>query len=673
LCGLTGFIRSQPDRIFDPGHIAKTMADQLLHRGPDGGGTWVEDNVALAHRRLAILDLSPAGDQPMLSGCGRYAMVFNGEIYNHLNLRGELATSGHHINWRGHSDTETLIEAIACWGLHQALVKTAGMFALAVWDRSTKTIQLARDRLGEKPLYYGWAGTDFVFASELKALQRYPSFKPAVSRNALVEYVRFGYVPAPFSIWEGVFKLEPGCMLTLKPAAVTAIPIGPPRPETVAGPLSIERYWALDDVVANGRTNLFTDEAEALSELENVLQAAIKRQMISDVPLGAFLSGGVDSSTIVALMQAQSTARVRTFTVGFEEASFDEATDARAVAAYLGTEHKELYVTDADARAIIPKLPTYYDEPFADSSQIPTFLVCQAARQKVTVALSGDGGDELFGGYNRYLWGPRLWNKLSLLGGPSHKALAAMLSVVPIQGWDIVETGLNAVRPGSSGIRRLGEKAQKLAHTLETAKDLDGVYLSLVSIWSDPTELMTCSGHETCPPLDALKSRKQDCIGAERMMYLDAMTYLPDDILCKVDRAAMAVSFETRVPFLDPDVVEVVWRLPPDMKIRGDHTKWALRQILYKHVPKHLIDRPKTGFSIPLGTWLRGPLRNWAEELIDPARLKAEGFFKAGPIQQVWQQHLSGRYDWGARLWTILMFQAWLENNRTAQTIARPS
>ena len=606
----------------------------------------------------------------MHSASGRFVMTFNGEIYNHLALRAELQGVG----WRGHSDTETLLAGFEAWGIDATLQKTVGMFAIALWDTQTKTLTLARDRFGEKPLYYGWVGSDakaaFVFGSELKALRAYPGFANPVSREALALYMRFTYVPAPHSIYQNIFKLEPGCMLTVS-GGVPAAPNAPLRPPATLGGLTLYRWWALADVVTAGATNQIADEAHALQALEQRLTDAVQLQSLADVPLGAFLSGGVDSSTIVALMQQQSTRPVKTFTVGFEEAGFDESPHARAVAQHLGTDHSELFVTAAEAQAVIPSLPAMYDEPFADSSQIPTHLVCKAARQQVTVALSGDAGDELFGGYNRYFWGPRIWNRLAWLPYPVRQALGAAMRSVPVAGWDALSQPVNGLLPGSKGIAQVGDKAHKLAARLRGVRNMDDLYLSLVSEWQDPASVVRGEGGGTVvEPPSLLADPLPQCgvTGAAdsplRMMYRDSTTYLPDDILCKVDRAAMATSLETRVPFLDHRVAELAWQLPLHMKIRGNEGKWALRQVLYKYVPRELIERPKAGFGIPVGQWLRGPLRDWAESLLAENRLQAEGFFYPAPIRTKWAEHLSGQRDHTASLWAVLMFQAWLEKER---------
>jgi asparagine synthase (glutamine-hydrolysing) len=684
MCGITGFweVPSRPEKELN--EMARAMANTIAHRGPDDLGAWSdqEAGIALGHRRLSIIDLSPAGHQPMTSSTGRFVIAFNGEIYNHLELRTELNNSsnsnafpglaGPALKWRGHSDTETLLAAFERWGVAVTLSKTVGMFAIVLWDAHQRTLHLARDRFGEKPLYYGWTGSGdastFVFGSELKSLCAFPSFVNPVCREALAQYMRFMYVPAPRSIYQGIYKLEPGCLLSIKGAAPMAAPSQPLRPPAIYQSMTLSRWWSLGDVVQFGTHNPITDEVDAVDALEQHLYDAVKMQSLADVPLGAFLSGGVDSSAIVALMQQQATCPVKTFTVGFEESGFDEAPYARAVAKHLGTDHTEMFVTAAEAQEVIAQLPSMYDEPFADSSQIPTHLVCRAAREHVTVALSGDAGDELFGGYNRYFWGPRIWSKLAWLPYPIRHALGAAIKTVPVVVWDALNLPVNTLLPNSQGIVNAGDKAHKLAARLSGVRDLDDLYTSLVSEWQDPAQVVRgdngCSVLEPSSQLnDGLP--KGDLTGVAnsplRMMYRDSMTYLPDDILCKVDRAAMASSLETRVPFLDHRVAELAWQLPLGMKIMNGQGKWPLRQVLYRHVPRELIDRPKAGFGIPVGQWLRGPLRPWAENLLDQNRLNFEGYFYSEPIRKKWAEHLSGRRDHTASLWAVLMFQAWLQ------------
>lgn len=645
------------------------MATALRHRGPDDAGTWVDGDagIALGHRRLSILDLSSAGHQPMVSASGRYVVVLNGEIYNHLELRSELEMGGTGPAWRGHSDTETLLAAVERWGLEATLVRAVGMFAIALWDRRDRVLELARDRFGEKPLYYGWVGSRFTFSSELKGIRALPGFANPVSREALTQFLRFSYVPAPRTIHDGLYKLEPGCIMTLDGPPPASPPSRPLRPGTTNCRISVRRWWKLADTVEAGARNPIRDEGEALEALTARLRAAVKAQCISDVSVGAFLSGGVDSSTIVALLQEQTSRPVKTFTVGFEEPAYDESGYARAVAKHLGTDHAEIVVTTAETQEVIPALQRMYDEPFADSSQIPTHAVCRVARQHATVALSGDAGDELFGGYNRYFWGPRIWRKVAWLPYPVRRALGAAITAIPPRAWDAVASVPNSVLTSSSRLAQIGDKAHRLAVRLGKVRDLDDLYLSLVSEWQQPEELVVAPGLPLREPPSLLADPLPGSgveTGQLRMMYRDAMTYLPDDILCKVDRAAMAVGLEVRVPFLDHRVAEVAWRLPISMRIRGSTGKWALRKILYQRVPPTLIERPKAGFAVPVGQWIRNPLRDWAESLLDAGRLASEGFFDPRPIRQAWHQHLAGRRDWTARLWTVLMFQAWLEATR---------
>ncbi len=652
MCGLTGFWQPGNFSADAAQAVAVKMAGRIAHRGPDDAGVWVDESagIALAHRRLSILDLSPAGHQPMVSASGRYVMAFNGEIYNHMALRRELEgvdcrASLAMTGWRGHSDTETLLAGFEAWGIEATLKRTAGMFAIALWDREERILTLARDRIGEKPLFYGWVRSAFVFSSELKALRAYPGFDNPVSRDALALYLQHCAVAAPYSIYQDIFKLEPGCVLSVSATGLAD--------KTV----QINSYWRFTDAVRRGLAAPIQSETEAVAALESALREAVALQAVADVPLGAFLSGGVDSSAIVALMQAQSSRPVQTFTVGFDEAGFDESPHALAVARHLGTEHHALRVTAADARSVIPLLPAMYDEPVADNSQIPTHLVCKAARLHVTVALSGDAGDELFGGYNRYFWGRKVWNHLGWMPPVLRQGLGAGIQQIPVAAWDALGRALS----GAHGVARLGDKAHKLAHRLKTVQSLDDLYRSLVTEWSQAVNVV-CGASRLPTRLDDASLAVGVPEAEHRMMLWDTLTYLPDDILTKVDRAAMSVSLETRAPFLDHRVVELAWRLPLHMKIRHGEGKWALRQVLYKYVPRELVERPKAGFGIPVGQWLRGPLRKWAEGLLDEARLQREGYFNPAPIRRVWQEHLSGRHDWTPRLWSVLMFQAWLES-----------
>ena len=659
MCGITGWL--WPHVPAGPERLIREMTDSLSHRGPDDQGTWLdrEGGVALGHRRLAVLDLTPAGHQPMLSASGRYALVFNGEIYNHRELRRQLEDEkAGALSWRGHSDTESLLAAVDRWGLDATLPRLRGMFALALWDRKERELCLARDRLGEKPLYYGWCGGGFAFASELKALKRLPGFSNPVSRDVLCLYLRHACVPAPYSIHEDIYKLEPGCVLRVRQGGSHAAPAGPAAVWAGTADLRMTRFWSLKTQAQEGQAASVQAESQGLRDLEAALVNAVGLQSVADVPLGVFLSGGVDSSLVAALMQRHAGRQVRTFTIGFREEGYDEAGYARAVARHLGTRHTELYVSPEEAMEVIPRLPDIYDEPFADSSQIPTCLVARLTRGHVTVALSGDGADELFGGYNRYLWAPGIWRRFSAMPRWLRQGLARAMVTAP--------RGLNAQGGlGKALFRRLpvvraGEQLQKLGRVLTGASDLDGLYMNMVSQWRAPGDIVI-HGREPATLLSR-KAHWPDLEDAEsRMMYLDAMTYLPDDILCKVDRAAMAVGLETRAPFLDHGVVEQAWRLPLNMKIRDGQGKWALRQILYQYVPSELMDRPKQGFGVPLGQWLRGPLRDWAESLIGAARLQEEGYFRVEPVRRAWEQHLTGKRNHEHALWPVLMFQAWLD------------
>jgi asparagine synthase (glutamine-hydrolysing) len=590
----------------------------------------------------------------MSSGSGRYVIVFNGEIYNHLDLREELEDTQRAPFWRGSSDTETLMAGFDAWGIQATIERAVGMFAFAVWDRQECQLTLARDRIGEKPLYYGWQGQGdeaaFVFGSELKGLREHPAFENNVDRGALTLQIRHGCVPAPYSIFEGIYKLEPGKMLTV------SLERREPR---------IWAYWSGVEAAVNGAARGFAGTAEdAVEELEHLLSDAIRQQMLSDVPLGAFLSGGVDSSTIVALMQKQSSRPVKTFTIGFNESDFDEAKLAKAVSAHLGTEHTELYVTAREALDVIPRLPELYDEPFADSSQIPTFLVSQLARQHVTVSLSGDAGDELFCGYQRYRTAPDMWDKMTVLPASLRKLAASGIVGISPKRWNSMAGLMEPILPSSLRGVKVGDKLHKGAQLL-SCQSRDEVYLHLMSQWNDPAALVI-GGHQPPTLMTGNAPAFTGLDDVQRMMALDMITYLPDDILTKVDRAAMGVSLETRVPFLDHRVVEFAWRLPQSMKVRDGQTKWALRQVLYRHVPRAMIERPKQGFGVPITHWLRGELRDWAEALLDESRLRREGFFDPEMVRAKWQQHLSGEQNWHRQLWNVLMFQQWLEHQNAS-------
>jgi len=625
--------------------VCAAMAGALTHRGPDDFGYWFERDVGvgMGHRRLSIVDLSPAGHQPMGSASGRYQITLNGEIYNHAALRADLESSGAAPAWRGHSDTETLLAAIESWGLRRALEHSVGMFALALWDRKHRRLSLARDRAGEKPLYYGKAGRAFLYGSELKALQAYPDFDAQIDRGCLALFLRHNYVPEPRSIYVGIQRVPAGTILEVDEFGR----YGEPGP-----------YWSLAALADTVPTARFAgSDEDAVETLERVLGEAVGLQMVADVPLGAFLSGGIDSSLIVALMQQRSARRVRTFTIGFSEPEYDESHHARAVAQHLGTEHTELIVTPTEAMAVIPRLATIYDEPFADSSQIPTYLVAQLARQHVTVSLSGDAGDELFGGYNRYTWAKRLSDTMNFLG-PFRSVAARSIRTLSPETWTRLHGVGSRFMPRRWRETRAGDKLHRVADLLECSPA--EMYRALISHWPAPADLVVGS-REPESRLTEIMARSSKRRFEEDMMYWDFLTYLPGDILIKVDRAAMAVSLEARVPMLDHRVIEFAWSLPLRMRVRAGTGKWLLKELLSRYVPRTLTDRPKTGFGIPIDSWLRGPLRDWADSLLDESRLRSEGFLNPGPIRQKWLEHVSGRRNWAYWLWDVIMFQTWHE------------
>ncbi|WP_316167196.1 MULTISPECIES: asparagine synthase (glutamine-hydrolyzing) [unclassified Bradyrhizobium] len=649
MCGIVGLFRPRGANESVLGGCAGRMTEALAHRGPDAWGLSIlaEAGIAFGHRRLSILDLSEAGAQPMRSSCGRYTITFNGEIYNHLEIRDDLEACGVAPNWRGHSDTETLLAAIRQWGVQPALERLVGMFAFALWDAGARCLILARDRFGEKPLFYGWSGADLVFGSELKALAAHPSWAPALDRAALTAFMRFSCVPAPATIWTGIRKLPPASYVGFPADAA---------PGTWFEP---QLYWSLRHHVVAAQGDRISGESEAIERLEQLLSKAVKRQCLSDVPLGAFLSGGVDSSTIVALMQAQASRPVRTFSIGFAEGGYNEAEDARRVAQHLGTDHTELYVDARTAMDVVPKLPRIYDEPFADSSQIPTHLVAQLARQHVTVALSGDAGDELFGGYNRHVWGGGLQARLGLLPMPLRRAIGAALGALAPEPADTILNALQPVLPARWKVRHAGDQVAKLGRII-AADGLDALYRTLSSIDQDPAATVMGGAERPSWAENEMQLTAQ-LDPLDRMTLADALSYLSDDILQKLDRAAMAVALETRVPFLDKDVVEFSTRVPPRMKVRDGRGKWLVRQVLYRHVPAEMIDRPKTGFSIPLDTWLRGPLKSWAADLLSPARLKRQGLFDPIRVTRMFDEHLSRRHNHSYWLWNVLMAEAWYD------------
>jgi asparagine synthase (glutamine-hydrolysing) len=649
VCGIAGVIDPQ-SALADPADVVTRMTTRLKHRGPDDHGLWLSPDrrVVLGHRRLSIIDLSASGHQPMMSASGRFTIVFNGEIYNFKEIRARLTEHGQ--QFRGHSDTEVLLAAIEQWGLSRALELSVGMFAFALWDAVKGELHLVRDRVGKKPLYFGVVGSCLVFSSELKALRALPGARPEIDRRSLALYCRLGYVPAPYTILAGIEKVRAACIVTvrLRSQGFEIVRAAP--------------YWSPPNAQADEGRRRETSDGEAVDELARLLGQAVGVRLIADVPLGAFLSGGVDSSTVVSLMQAQSAARVKTFSIGFEERGFDEAPAARAVAGHLGTEHTELYVSPTEARDVIPLLPSMYDEPFADSSQIPTFLISRLARSQVTVSLSGDGGDELFGGYNRYLWGERIWSRSRWIPAGARGAIGrAMGRLSP----DTIESLAGAVLSWLPTRYRFVNPVDKLYKFADAfgARSCDDMYRVLASHWVQPSQVVL-GGTE--PEIPALDGRWDSDDFVQRMMLMDLVIYLPDDILVKLDRASMAVSLEGRVPLLDHRVIEFALGLPLDRKIRNGEGKWILRQVLYRYVPESLVDRPKTGFSIPIDAWLRGPLREWANELLQPRELRAQGYLNAEEVARKWEDHSTGRRQWAAQLWDVLMFQIWLREYSSA-------
>ncbi|PRA58945.1 MULTISPECIES: asparagine synthase (glutamine-hydrolyzing) [Pseudomonas] len=646
MCGIAGFWHPNSQGRYDGLTTLTRMTNAILRRGPDDSGAWENGaGLFLGHRRLAIVDLSSAGHQPMASPTGRYVIVFNGEIYNFQALRKALdASQQSSMAWRGHSDTEVMLAAFEHWGIKETLSKLVGMFALAVWDRTRETLTLARDRMGEKPLYYGINKGALIFASELQAFDAHPSFEAEVSRESLALLLKYAYVPSPHSIYKGIYKLPPGTWIELDRSTLESGIVGAPN-----------AYWELPDTQSTNRLTI--SDSEVIDQLEELMRTTIREQMMADVPLGAFLSGGIDSSLIVGLMQSLSQQQVKTFTIGFDNPGYNEAEHAKAVARHLGTDHTELYVTGNDALNVVPKLPDIYGEPFADSSQIPTYLVSQLARSQVTVSLSGDAGDELFGGYNRYQYLPNVWRKLKRVPGPARRLAARMIESASPGQWDSLASGLMPITPARLRVRLPGDKLHKLATVMR--HDTPGLmYDRVVSQWPNAWDVV--KGTRSNPNLASVG----DSDFAAWMMRQDTLSYLPDDILAKVDRAAMAVSLETRVPFLDHRIVEFASSLPMSFKIRNGNTKWILRQLLDRYVPRELIERPKMGFGIPLHEWLRGPLREWAEALLDPQRLASEGYFEPSPIRAIWERHLRGQGNYQHQLWPVLMFQAWLDRKR---------
>ncbi|MEK6372959.1 MAG: asparagine synthase (glutamine-hydrolyzing) [Acidobacteriota bacterium] len=652
MCGITGLFLRRSGHRDELKAAASAMSRCIVHRGPDDAGQFVDERcgVAFGFRRLAIIDLTPAGHQPMESASGRFVLMFNGEVYNFAALRAELESSGAAPAWRGHSDTEVLLACFERWGVEDSVKRFIGMFAMALWDRREQVLHLIRDRMGVKPMYYGFAGGTLLFGSELKSFLAYPGFDPDIDRDALALYTRYAYVPSPYTIYRNARKLPAGTILSISTT-------GDPGPKA---------YWSVAEVAERQTATRFRgSEEEALSRLDALLHDAVRLRMISDVPLGVFLSGGIDSSMVTAIMQQQNTSPVKTFSIGFTEESYDEARYAAAVARHLGTDHTELYVTPREALDVVPLLPHIYDEPFADSSQIPTYLVSRLARERVTVSLSGDGGDELFGGYHRYFLGRQAWGRVQRIPARLRPLISGALKGVPLSVWDRIFDVERGVAPRRLRRDRAGERLHKLAAALRT-NDPDTLYHQVVSQWTN----VVPAARELPLAVTAGDAGHFLRDHTERMMYFDQISYLPDDILVKVDRASMAVSLEAREPLLDHRLVEFAWSLPLEMKIRGNRGKWILRRLLKQYIPEDLVERPKMGFGIPIDRWLREPLRDWAESLLDERKLRADGFFDADQILQKWREHLAGRGEWQHYIWTVLMFQAWLEAARPAAVAA---
>ena len=648
MCGIAGLLdpqgRTGADRI---GHQTADMAAALTHRGPDDSGLWVDQDgrIAFGHQRLAVVDLSPQGHQPMISPDGRWVISYNGEVYNFKSLRRRLVSEG--LAFRGTSDTEVLLGAVQSWGVERALDASEGMFAVALWDRHLRELHLARDRFGEKPLYYGWIGGRLAFASELKAFGRLPDFMPELDRESVALYLTHSCIPAPRTAYRDVFKLQPGQVLTFAGSAQPGS-----RPV-------VRHYWSARSAIEGARHRALTGSVEELTDqMEAVLSKAVETRMVADVPVGAFLSGGVDSSLVVALMQSHSDHPIRTFTIGFDERAFDESKEAAAVAAHLRTDHTSLRVSDSDAADVIPELADIWDEPFGDISQIPVLLVSRLARTQATVSLSGDGGDELFAGYNRHAWLDRVWRGASVVPDPIRRATGSALGRIP-PGFVEGAARLTELLPVRWQVRNPSTKVAKIGRVLSSTDPQDA-YLSLISHWPRSEALVLGTRAQR-----SIASRSTEWPAfsgiTEQMLWLDLVGYLPDDILTKLDRAAMATGLETRAPFLDRDVFDLAWRLPMDLKLRGGVTKWILRQVLYRHVPPALVDRPKMGFGLPIATWLRGPLRPWAEELLDERRLRQQGLLDPEPVRRAWLQHQAGRRDLAYELWDVLALQAWLD------------
>ncbi len=666
MCGFAGFLDPNV-HLKHPNDQLELMTQALEHRGPNDKGVWFDNRlgIGLGHRRLSIVDLSPEGHQPMTSACGRYVIAYNGEIYNYQEIRQELdnKNANQSIIWRGHSDTEVALAAISFWGLEAALNRFNGMFAFALWDRKERVLHLARDRLGEKPLYYGWVGEVLLFGSELKALRANSLFNREIDRNALALFFRYSNIPAPYSIYRGIYKLPAASFISVPVDARNNKDDFSPFSDTQhADKLNPITYWSSGEVSEYGVETRFNGTIyDVVDEFEQLMMDAVRLRMEADVPLGAFLSGGIDSSTVVALMQAQSSQPIRTFSIGSYNQAYDEAVIAQAVAKHLGTNHTQLYVSPEEALQVIPRLPQLYDEPFADASQIPTFLVSQMARQHVTVSLSGDGGDELFAGYNRHFWARSIWNRISKIPRPLRTGTSRAMMAISPETWNMMFMRMNIFLPERFREGLPGNKLHKLAGAIASASPED-MYLRLVSNWPEP-ELLVIGGSELRTVVTDTSQWPNLSDFTEKMMYLDLVSYLPDDILVKVDRASMGVSLESRVPFLDHRLVEFSWRVPLAMKIKEGKGKWILRQLLYKYVPQELVEGPKKGFGLPIDDWLRGPLREWVESLINETRLRSEGYLNPDLINREWSLHLSGKRNSHQRLWCVLMFQAWLSEN----------
>jgi len=626
------------------------MSDTLRHRGPDDEGIWVDENipVVLAFRRLSILDLTQAGHQPMVSPHRRFVAMLNGEIYNYQELRSKLTSLGH--SFRSNSDTEVMLTCFEEWGVEESLKVFDGMFAIVVWDCELEALFLARDRFGEKPVYYGWSQDTFLFGSELKSIRAHPSFLGQIDRSALSAYVRYNSIPAPLSIYKDIRKLSAGTFVRVASDG------------DVKGPY---QYWTAKQVIDSAQEGQFSGAvSEAVTQAEATLRRAVRSRMVSDVPLGAFLSGGIDSSLISALMQSESSRPIQTFTVGFNEAGYDEADNARAVARHLKTDHTEFFLTPQNVLDVIPRIPQMYDEPFSDSSQIPTYLIAKLARGHVTVALTGDGGDELFGGYNRYRWHGRLWKWMARTPWNVKSIGAKIMQSISPTILNKVASPIRSLLPPTVQYSMIGDKLHRLAELTESRHPED-LFVQITSTWGDPSEVVIGGDEGLGVNLSSMDSHKSFI---EYMMYEDTMRYLPDDILTKVDRATMSASLESRAPFLSPEVLEFAWSLPLDLKIRNSQGKWILRQLLKKFLPAKLFDRPKQGFGVPLDGWLRGPLREWADSLLAVGRVKSQGYFNADLIAKVWTDHLSGRQNYQYHVWNILMFQAWLESEQARES-----